>query len=71
MWAIAISDKISVPLHSVTNTKKKKTKLAWNSYRTRAAMDRVLLYSETTIKRTNSYTTHSTVSNKFENRRAK
>ena len=24
MWAIAISDKISVPLHSVTNTKKKK-----------------------------------------------
>ena len=30
---------------SVTNSKKKKTNLAWGSYRARAAMDPVLLYS--------------------------
>ena len=30
-----------------TPKKKQKTKLAWGSYRTRAAMDGVLLYSET------------------------
>ena len=37
----------TVHFNFVTNSKKKRTKLAWGSYRTRAAMVPVLLYSKT------------------------
>ena len=58
-------------VQSVTNSEKKKKKLAWSSYRARAAVDQVLRYSETKIKQMDNCTTHNTISNKFENRRAK
>ena len=42
----------------VTNSKKKKTKLALGSYRTCAAMDPVLFYSKTKkMRQINNYTT--------------
>ena len=51
--------------------RKKKTKLAWGSYRTCAAMDRILLYSKTKSNEWIAVPWTAQFQNKFENHELK